>query len=105
MFPNAFIINSVRNAQYTNNNSSSSASSQQQTVSLNVYGNIDLCEYLGGGKKIKKFRLILVLFFKVSLTNEQAMPTFGRPIISTMANLQHDERKLTQLDCKEEIIK
>ena len=33
------------------------------------------------------------------------MPTFERPIISTMANLQNDERKLTQLHCKEEIIK
>jgi len=31
------------------------------------------------------------------------MPTFDRPILST--NLQNDERKLTQLHCKEEIIK
>jgi len=35
--------------------------------------------------------------------NEQQAPTFDRPILST--NLQTDERKLTQLHCKEEIIK
>ena len=47
----------------------------------------------------------MFLRFKVNLVNEQQMPTFERPIISTMANQQNDERKLTQLHCKEEIIK
>lgn len=45
MFPNAFILNSVRNTHSTTgNNSNSSSSGQQQTISLNVYSNVDLCE-------------------------------------------------------------
>jgi hypothetical protein len=42
----------------------------------------------------------------VSLLSEQPLPSFERPILSNLINSNpNDERKLTQLHCKEEIIK
>ena len=43
--------------------------------------------------------------FKVTIVNEQTMPTFERPIIPNGNLTTNDERKLVQLHCKEEIIK
>lgn len=91
MFPSAFIINSVRSLHYNQSSSSSSQATTttgntttQQTAALNVYSNNDL----------------------LTLLNEQPPPTFERPFMASMGNLTpNDERKLTQLHCKEEIIK
>ncbi len=42
----------------------------------------------------------------MTLLNEQPLPSFERPLQASMGNLtSNDERKLTQLHCKEEIIK
>lgn len=82
MFPNAFLLNSARN--YSLSTSISSNFANQHSLSLNVYAKIDL----------------------INLLNEQPMPTFERPILASIGNMtSNDERKLTQLHCKEEIIK
>ncbi len=40
------------------------------------------------------------------MVKEQPLPTFERPILASLGNMTStDERKLTQLHCKEEIIK
>ena len=42
----------------------------------------------------------------MAILNEQPLPTFDRPIMATIGTLTpNDERKLTQLHCKEEIVK
>lgn len=81
MFPNAFVLNSVRNYSSSSVTLSYTA---QQNLSLNVFSNTDL----------------------IKLLNEQPLPSFERPILASIGNMTStDERKLTQLHCKEEIIK
>ena len=80
MFPNAFTTNTNTNSR----SHSVSSTTSSYSVALNVYSGIDL----------------------ITLLNEQPMPTFERPILASIGSMtSNDERKLTQLHCKEEIIK
>jgi hypothetical protein len=81
MFPNAFLQHT---ASARNSTSTSLNLSNQSNQSLNVYSYVDL----------------------IALVKEQPLPSFERPILISMSNVtSNDERKLTQLHCKEEIIK
>jgi len=85
MFPSAFVrscsISSQSSATTTTNTPSNTANSNQ---SLNVFAGVDL----------------------IAAISEQSLPSFERPILASIGNMTStDERKLTQLCCKEEIIK
>lgn len=84
MFPQAFMLNSQTNIPNSTSASITSSFTAQHSQALNVYSSADL----------------------IALLNDQAMPTFERPILASIGNMtSNDERKLTQLHCKEEIIK
>ncbi len=88
MFPNAFTLTNSATRTFStnsvNSNNTSVNMSTNSNQSLNVFAGVDL----------------------IVAINEHSLPVFERPILASIGNMtSNDERKLTQLYCKEEIIK